>query len=140
MSAPAPALALTGRVVDAANILSAQEEDVLSDRLAALEARTGHQMVVATTPDLQGQAIAHYSLALARAWRIGRAHHDDGVLILVAPHEKSARIEVGYGLEDQLTDPLCAEIMDDVMVPRFRKSDYAAGLSAGVDALIALLP
>ena len=131
-----PALELTGRVVDAGQILTPEFEQKLTRTLKRLEAETKVQLVVVTTPDLSGVDIATYSLNLARDWEIGSEERDDGVLLLVAPNERQVRIEVGYGLEASVKDEEAAEIIAVQMVPRFGQKDYQGGIEAGVDALI----
>lgn len=127
--------ALTGRVVDAANLLSPEAEQKLDARLKALEDSTGRQMVVATLPDLQGYPIEDYGYQLGRAWGIGDAKRDDGVLLIVAPNERKVRVEVGYGLEPVLTDSLSSVIIQTQIVPAFRRGDMEGGILAGAAAL-----
>lgn len=131
----APALALTGRVVDSAGVLSAEAEERLTTRLAALDKETGVQLVVATTPDLGGKTIESYSLALANAWAIGGANRDNGLLLLVAPKERKVRIEVGRGLEAAVRNEEAGTIIRWAITPHFRKSNFDAGVEAGVAAL-----
>jgi uncharacterized protein len=128
--------ALTGRVVDNANILSAQTKSDLNDKLAALEAKTSRQLVVVTLPSLQGYEISDYGYQLGRAWGIGQAKLNNGVLLIIAPTEHKARIEVGYGLEPILTDALSSIILQSTVLPKFRSGDFNGGVTAGVDALI----
>ena len=135
-----PTLVLAGWVTDAANLLTPAEEVTLSKRLAAFEARTGHQLVVVTVPTLNGQNVAKYSLALAIRWGIGRKGYNDGLMLLVAPNERKVRIEVGLGLERALPDALCAKILQDDVLPRFRDGDYPTGINAGVTALMSHSP
>jgi uncharacterized protein len=127
---------LTGRVVDGADILPAAAEADLTARLQALETATGRQLVVATTPSLQGYEIEEYGYRLGRAWGIGGAESDDGAILLVAPAEKRVRIEVGYGLEGVLTDALSSRIIQESVLPRFRANDFPGGLVAGTEALV----
>lgn len=134
-----PALELTGRVVDAADLLTASEERLLTAKLAALETHEGAQFVVVTTPSLGTQSIDDYSIGLARAWRLGSKERNDGVMLLVAPKERRVRIEVGKGLEPILRDELCGRIIREQIMPRFRASDMRGGISTGVDAIISLL-
>ncbi|MHA7819485.1 MAG: TPM domain-containing protein [Erythrobacter sp.] len=136
-AAAGPALELTGRVVDAADIISAAGEERLTAKLAALETDTGVQLVVATTPDLEGRDIAAYSVGLAREWGIGSAERDDGLILLIAPNERKARIDVGYGLEASVKDDEAAAILRQSVLPLFRTGDYEAGVLAGVERLIA---
>ena len=82
---------LTGRVVDNAQLLSAEAEAKLTDELATLEQATGRQLVVATLPSLQGYEIEDYGYQLGRAWGLGRKDVDDGAILLVAPSERAAR-------------------------------------------------
>ncbi|HEY5346889.1 MAG TPA: TPM domain-containing protein, partial [Rhizomicrobium sp.] len=131
--------ALTGRVVDDANILSPETKAELNDKLAALEAKTSRQLVVVTLPSLQGYDIADYGYQLGRAWGIGQKKLDNGALLIVAPNEHRVRIEVGYGLEPILTDALSSVIEQSAILPKFRSGDYNGGVMAGVDALVAQL-
>ena len=72
--------ALTGRVVDQANLLSPQTEQALTEKLAALEASSSDQLVVVTLTSLQGQEIEDYGYQLGRAWGIGQEENDNGAL------------------------------------------------------------
>lgn len=143
--AAAPALAaptfppLTGRVVDDAHLLSADTQEKLTDELAQLETQTGHQLVVATIPSLQGYEIEDYGYQLGRAWGIGSKAQNDGVLLLVAPNERKVRIEVGYGLEPILTDALSSTIIQSKILPRFRAGDMEQGIVDGTEAIVGQL-
>jgi len=131
--------ALTGRVVDQANMLSPAVEADLTRKLADLETQSGRQLVVATLPSLQGYEIEEYGYQLGRAWGIGSAESDDGALFIVAPAERKVRIEVGYGLEPVLTDALSSVILQSQVLPRFRDGDMEGGVAAGAEAIIAQL-
>jgi len=96
--------ALTGRVVDAAGILSPITAADLERKLAVLEQKSGIQLVVATVPSLDGQEIEPYANQLFRTWKLGESKKDNGALLLIAPKERRVRIEVGYGLEGTMTD------------------------------------
>ncbi|AAK25418.1 TPM domain-containing protein [Caulobacter vibrioides] len=127
---------LSGRVVDEAQVLSPDVERDLSDKLAALETRTGHQLVVATVSSLQGYPIEDYGYRLGRTWGIGDKDKDDGAILLVAPNDRQVRIEVGYGLEPVLTDALSSVIIQSAILPKFRDGDLSGGIVAGADAMI----
>jgi uncharacterized protein len=129
--------ALTGRVVDDAHMLSPATAQKLDGELADLEAKTGHQMVVATVPDLQGHEIEDYGYQLGRAWQVGRKGVNDGVILLVAPAEHKVRIEVGYGLEPVLTDALTSVILQSKVLPQFKAGHMEQGVVDGAEALIA---
>ncbi|WP_199554559.1 TPM domain-containing protein [Sandaracinobacteroides hominis] len=133
---PAPKLALAGRVTDAAGILDADLEARLTARLAALERRNRIQFVVVTVPDLGGADIADFTRDLGNAWGIGRKGFDDGVILLVAPHDRRVRIATGHGLETSLTDADARDIIETKMLPTYRRGELAEGTEAGASALI----
>ena len=128
--------ALTGRVVDNANVIPDDEEARLTQKLTALETQSQRQFVVVTLADLQGYDIADYGYQLGRAWGIGDKGRNDGTLLIIAPNNRKLRIEVGYGLEAILTDGLTSLIINQAIVPRFKSGDMAGGIEAGTDALI----
>ncbi|MAV30853.1 MAG: methanol dehydrogenase [Porticoccus sp.] len=128
---------LTGRVVDQAGLLDVETTTRLEQQLQAHEAATGNQLVVVTLKDLQqGLAIEDYGYQLGREWGIGQKGKDNGVLLIVVPSLRKVRIEVGYGLEGVLTDALSANIIQAVILPRFRDGNFALGITEGVDAII----
>jgi uncharacterized protein len=131
--------ALTGRVVDQANVLSPDVRSSLEAKLKALEDKSGIQLVVATVPSLDGLEIEPYANQLFRAWRLGETKKNNGALFLVAPKEHRARIEVGYGLEGTLTDATSKLIIVNAAAPRFKAGDFNGGVSRAVDDIITVL-
>src|SRR5215468_4405049 len=131
--------ALTGRVIDEANILSNATRDALSSKLAELETKSGIQLVVATVNSLQGEEIEPYANELFRKWQLGEKAKNNGVLLLIAPNQHRVRIEVGYGLEGTLTDALSKVIIANAIAPRFKTGDFDGGVSRGVDDIITVL-
>lgn len=121
-----------GRVADEAKILSADQKARLDNRLAAFERTTGHRLVVVTTPALGGIDIARYATEIADR----RAMGEGGILLLVAPNERQARIAVGRGLVDRLPDASAQEIMEMAILPLFRRGDIPVGIEAGAAAII----
>src|SRR5476649_254374 len=131
--------ALSGRIVDQANIIPDATRSAIEQKLADLEAKSGIQLVVATVTSLEGQEIKPYANALYRTWKLGQKEKNNGVLLLVAPKEHRVRIEVGYGLEGTLTDALSKVISSNAITPRFKTGDFAGGISRGVDDIITVL-
>lgn len=131
--------ALTGPVVDGANLLDPAQEAALTGKLETVRAQTGRQFVVATVPDLQGYPVEEFANGLFRHWRLGEAQANNGALLLVALNDRRVRIEAGYGLEPILTDALSGRIIRDEIAPRFRADDYPGGIDAGVEAIITQL-
>lgn len=139
-----PALAqafppLTGRVVDAANLLKPEERAALEAKLKSHEDKTTDQVVVATLRSLEGYEIEDYANRLFRHWQLGQKSKDNGALLLVAPQERKVRIEVGYGLEGALTDALSKIIIATAIAPQFQKGNFVGGIDAGVDAMLSIL-
>src|SRR5450830_1146781 len=131
--------ALTGRIVDQANIIPAETRSAIEPKLADLEAKSGIQLVVATVTSLEGQEVEQYANELFRSWKLGEKAKNNGVLLLVAPTERRVRIEVGYGLEGTLTDALSKVIITNAITPRFKTGDFSGGIARGVDDIITVL-
>ncbi len=130
--------ALTGRVVDGASVIDTATHEQIESRLAAYEQSTGIQIVVVTLSSLQGMPIEDYGYQLGRHWGIGQKGKNTGALLIVAPQEHQTRIEVGYGLEGQLTDATSHLIIEH-MLPYFKRGSYSAGIDQGVNAMIEIL-
>lgn len=131
--------ALSGRVVDNAGLLDAETKAAIEGKLEAHEAQSSDQVVVATILSLEGDVLEDYANRLFRAWGLGQADQNNGVLLLVAKNDRKIRIEVGYGLEGTLTDLHSKLIIDNTIVPAFKQGNFGAGISAGVDDIIAVL-
>ena len=133
--------ALTGRVVDEADLLDPAQEAALTAKLEGLETRTKRQFVVATLNSLQGYDIADYGYQLGRKWAIGQdgvgeAEKDNGAILIIAPNERKLRIEVGYGLEPVLTDGFSSSVIRNDITPFFKAGDFVGGINVGVDKII----
>ncbi len=113
---------LTGQVVDEAGILSPRTKQKI---LATMKPQ--QQFVVVTLKSLRGKSIEEYGVALGRHWGIGDAQKNDGLLLIIAPNERKTRIEVGYGLEHIMTDAQASYIIQNVLLPAFKKNQYEAG-------------
>lgn len=128
--------ALTGRVVDLADSLSAVQQQELDKRLSAFEQRKGSQMALLIVPSTQPETIEQYAIRVAEQWKLGRTKVDDGAILLIAKEDRTLRIEVGYGLEGALNDATCKRIIDELIVPRFRDNDFFTGVNLGLDAMM----
>jgi uncharacterized protein len=130
---------LTGRVIDQADVMTAQSRSDLEVKLKELEDKSSIQLVVATVKSLQGSDVETYANGLFRFWKLGEARKNNGVLLLVAPAEHKVRIEVGYGLEGTLTDALSSVIISSAIIPRFKTGDFSGGIERGVDGITSVL-
>jgi uncharacterized protein len=122
-------------VTDYAHVLSADALQRLNQQLLSYEPGSTRKIVVAIFPSLENEAVEDFTIRLAEAWKIGSKKNNDGVLVVLFIAEHKVRIEVGYGLEGQLTDVQSHRIIDELMVPRFRSGDYEGGLRAGLAAI-----
>jgi uncharacterized protein len=127
---------LTGQIVDNANLLTRSSITQINQQLAAHSNADGNQVVVVTVPDLQGYSIEEYGYQLGRHWGIGEKDKNNGVLLIVAQQERKVRIEVGYGLEGDLTDAVSANIIQAIILPSFKRGDFSTGIAQGVTAII----
>ena len=140
---PQPLLAAfpepNGRVNDFAGILDTATTTQIAAIVREAERLTSAEIAVATVTSLDGMSVEEYANRLFHEWGVGKKDRDNGILLLVAPHERKVRIEVGYGLEPVLPDGLAGEIIRTDVLPRFRQDDYAGGTLAAVTRLAGIL-
>ena len=127
---------LAGRVNDYAGILSEGTVNELEKTLADFEKSTTCQIAVLTVKSLEGESIEQYSIKVVEAWKLGQKGKDNGVLLLVAQNDRKMRIEVGYGLEEKLTDFISGRIIVNDIAPSFKKSDYDGGITNGINSIM----
>jgi len=128
-----PVPRLTGPVVDQAGVLSAREEAQLAElsrRAMAADGGTGPQVAFLIVPSLEGEPIEAYSIRVAEAWKLGTAEKDNGLLFVVSTGDRKMRIEVGGGLEGEITDAQASRIIREILAPAFRANRYGDGLLA----------
>ncbi|AOJ11500.1 TPM domain-containing protein [Burkholderia mayonis] len=131
---PVPLLA--ARVTDETGTLTDAQRATLEQSLKDFETHKGSQIAVLIVPTAQPETIEQYSIRVVEQWKLGRANVDDGALLIVAKNDRALRIEVGYGLEGVLTDATSHRIIDEVIVPSFRRGDFYGGISAGVGSMM----
>jgi len=134
-----PVPALTARVIDQTGTLSAADRQALESKLEAFERTKGSQIVMLMVATTQPEDIASYANRVGNEWKIGRREVGDGILVIVAKNDRKMRIEVAKTLEGAVPDLAAAHIIDEAMKPRFRQNDFAGGLDAAADQLIALV-
>jgi uncharacterized protein len=134
-----PIPALSGRVVDETETLTAVQRRSLEAKLQAFEQRKGSQIAVLITGTTFPEPIESYSIRVADAWKIGRKRVNDGILVVVAKSDRAMRLEVGYGLEGAIPDATARRLIDEVFIPGFRGGNFYEGLSAGIDRLIKVI-
>lgn len=128
-----------GYVNDFAGMFAPGEVADLETKLAAYAQSSGNEIAVVTVPSLGGVPIEDYAEKLFQEWGIGKAKEDNGVLLLIARDDRAVRIEVGYGLEPELTDLESKAIIENIIVPEFRDGRYGEGVKRAVDAMMSAL-
>lgn len=125
----------SGYVNDFANVLTSEQKTILENSLSEYQKKTTNEIVVAIVKNLDGGDIDDFTVRVFEEWKIGKKGKDNGILLLVAIEERKLRIEVGYGLEPNLTDGQAGEIIRNVITPEFKKGDYYKGISGGLLAI-----
>jgi uncharacterized protein len=128
-----------GWVSDFAGIMSETIKSQIDVQLAEVKKSTGAEIAVVTVTSLEGMSVEEYAVKLFKKWGIGEKGRDNGVLFLIAPTERKARIEVGYGLEPVITDGRAGEIIRETVIPFFKAGDYDEGILQGSMRIAALI-
>jgi uncharacterized protein len=124
------------RLTDLCGVVPPPQARQIEQMLYAYEMRTGRQFTVLLVPDLDDEPIEAYALRVAEAWKLGRKRQDDGLLLLIAQRERRARIEVGYGLEADITDALSVRVIHEVLRPALQQKAYGAGIERALTVLM----
>lgn len=127
-----------GYVNDFANIITSDDEGAISTLAQELDTKTTAQIAVVTVPTTKPLTIEQYAVELFEKWGIGTKEKDNGALILMAVNDKKVRIETGYGLEGAIPDAIASQIINQVMVPQFKKGQLSKGLLFGSVAVAQL--
>ncbi len=126
----------SGFVNDFAEILSQSAKADLESVLSSYNSQTGIEIAVVTIPKLVDETIETYAFKLFEDWGIGQKGKDNGVLFLISVEDREMRIEVGYGLEGDLTDVESKIITSSKVPPYFQEENYDDGIKAGVFGII----
>ncbi len=126
---------LNGPVNDYAHIFSASETQELNAYLYSIDRQSDLQIAVLTIPSLEGESLEDYSIRVAEKWQIGKKGKDSGVILVIAAQDRKLRIEVGYGLEDRITDAQSSRIIRSIIAPHFKQQEYGKGVLLGVKNL-----
>lgn len=132
----APKPAVYKPINDYVNLLSEEENKQLSAKLIEYEDSSSTQIVIVIIDSLAGIAPETYAQQWAESWGIGQKGADNGLLLLLSMKDRKIRIEVGYGLEDKLTDAFCNEVINNILVPKFRALKYSEAINIALDELI----
>lgn len=130
---------LTGPVVDQIGIFSTGVKSKIERHLREVNREGKIQLQVLVAADLEGNEIESYAIEVVEKWKLGKEKQDNGILFVIAPNERQVRIEVGTGLEGELTDAQSGRIIRQ-LVPYFKSNRYQEGIIAGINAIVAQFP
>jgi len=123
---------------DYAGVVSAATAAQLNQRLEQFERDSSCQIVVAIYPRMQSDsAIEDYTVRVAQAWKVGQQDKKNGAVLFVFTQDRKLFIQTGYGLEGALPDAICKRIIAEEITPGFKAGNFDAGLTAGVNAMLA---
>lgn len=126
-------------VYDYVNLLDNSEKKALEQKLINYSDSTSTQIVVAIIESTEGENINFLGAQWGQEWGIGQADEDNGILVLLARGDRRIAINTGYGVEGSLTDAMSRRIIENVIIPEFKRGDYYAGLDKGSDAIFQVL-
>lgn len=135
LSLPPPA-----PVVDEVGLLSQGDAQRIESVLRNLKSRSGAEVSVFVASNLRERTIEEVGIALGDQWKLGTKKEDKALIFIIAPKEKRMRIEVGYGMEGEITDAFSRRVLDNVVKPYFRQGQYADGILAGLMAIQERVP
>src|SRR5438477_5234850 len=127
----------TAFYTDKAGLLDSSQASALNDKLAQFEQTSGAQFIIYVFPTLGDEVLEDFTIRCAEKWKVGNKKYDNGLILFVFVKERKLRVEVGYGLEPTITDAFSRRVIEEYIAPHFRSGDYAGGLNAAADAIIA---
>lgn len=135
-AAQIPLAPQSGNIVDKAEVLTAEQEETLNKKLADYTTKTGVEIGVLTVNTIENDYLENFSISVAREWGIGKKDANNGALLLIVVEQRQLRIEVGTGLEGELTDARSGRIIRDRITPEFKNGNYYKGINDGLDGMI----
>lgn len=124
---------------DYINLLDANQKKTLEQKLIRYSDSTSTQIVVAIIASTGGENITYLGANWGQKWGIGQKGKDNGILVLLARDDRKIAINTGYGVEGSLTDAMSRRIIENVIIPEFKKGDYYGGLTRGADTIFQVL-
>lgn|SRR5690606_2725198 len=125
-------------VNDFVNILSAEENSQLEQKLRAYHDSTSTQIAVVVVQELGGYEVVDYAVRLGEEWGVGQGETNNGIVVLVSIDDRKAAIVTGYGLEGAITDAATRRIRENQMNPNFRNGNFYKGLDEATTTIIKL--
>ncbi len=125
----------SGFVNDYASLYSADFKNKLEANLSDFEKQTTSELSVVTIPELGDKSIEEQAVSIFEKWKIGKKGKDNGLLLLISKNDRKVRIEVGYGLEEVITDGRSGRIIREQIAPAFKANNFEGGTWAAITQL-----
>jgi len=126
-------------LIDSTNTLNIKEKAALERKLMRYSDSTSTEMFLMILPSTNGENISLYATELGHKWEIGQKGKDNGIVIVVAKDDRKIAIQTGYGIEYLLTDAFSKRIIENIIIPEFKRGNYYVGLDKGIDVIIDVL-
>jgi len=125
----------TGYVNDLTHTLSEEQISYLNQQLKSLETQEGVQLVVVVVESLEGKGVQDQALQIAGEWQVGHKGRGSGILLLIAKKEGVASIDLGYALEQNITDDRAQQIINTTIDPLLKKGKLDDAIQEGLSAI-----
>ena len=123
-------------VYDEAGLLSSKEKELLNQKLIKFEDSTSTEIEVVIIPSTKGEDINFLATRFGQTWGIGKKGVDNGVVFLIATKDRQISIQQGRAVEKYLTASVAGQIIDYLIIPKFRQGKWYEGIDEGVNALM----
>lgn len=123
-------------VHDEVGLLTAQEKNQLNDKLIKFEKDTSVEIEVIIIPTTQGEDVNFLATMYGEQWGIGKKKIDNGIVFLIATEDHSMSIQQGRAVEQYLTASVAGQILDYLVTPYFKKSEWYQGIDQGTSAIM----
>ena len=129
---------LKGQIInDYDSVFNTTQRKELSDILYKYNIKTTRQIVVVTIDSIKPYSnIQKFTTDLGKYWGVGTAEKDNGLIILLCKPCGQIQIGTGTGTELILTDGICKEVIDKIIIPEFKNGEFYSGIKKGVTKLI----
>lgn len=124
---------------DQAGKLSTDQLSQLNHKLESISKGTKNEIGALILSSMDGDNIEDVTQATFKAWGVGKAGLDNGVLVVISVAERKSRIQTGKGVEGDLPDLKANDILRNSLAPHLKKGDFYGGLNATFDAITASL-
>lgn len=117
-------------VADPSGIVSVEAKESTNTALWNLRQHTGVEAVIVVVPNTGDYTEEEFATELFTEWGIGKRDKDNGVLILIVPDQRAARIATGYGVEGVIPDISARKMIQRSIVPHMQNNDLDGAVEA----------